>query len=48
MTAIMPETERYEIGRQIRKAAMSIPMNIAEGYGKKESEMDFKRFLRMS
>ena len=27
---------------------MSIPMNIAEGYGKKESEMDFKRFLRMS
>ena len=27
---------------------MSIPMNISEGYGKKESELDFKRFLRMS
>ena len=48
MTQKLPETERHEIGRQLRKAAMSIPMNIAEGYGKKESELDFKRFLRMS
>ena len=48
MTKQLPETESYEIGRQLRKAAMSIPMNIAEGYGKKESTLDFKRFLRMS
>ena len=48
MTQKYPEYERYEIGSQFRRAAMSIPMNIAEGYGKKESEMDFKRFLRMS
>jgi len=27
---------------------MSVPLNIAEGYGKKESIADFKRFLRMS
>jgi len=48
LTKTFPEFERYEMGGQLRKAAMSIPMNIAEGYGKKESEMDFKRFLRMS
>jgi four helix bundle protein len=48
MTQKFPDYERYEIGSQLRKAAMSIPMNIAEGYGKKESELDFKRFLRMS
>ena len=48
MTKGFPEFERYEIGSQLRRAALSIPMNIAEGYGKKESEMDFKRFLRMS
>jgi len=43
-----PDYERYEINAQIRRAAMSIPMNIAEGYGKKSSELDFKRFLTMS
>jgi len=48
LTLKYPEYERYEIGAQLRKAAMSIPMNIAEGYGKKSSELDFKRFLTMS
>jgi four helix bundle protein len=43
-----PDYERYEMGAQIRRAAMSIPMNIAEGYGKKSSELEFKRFLTMS
>ena len=48
VTQKYPEYERYEIGRQIRRAALSIPLNIAEGYGKKDSTADFKRFLRMS
>ena len=48
MTREYPEYEKYEMGGQLRRAAMSIPMNIAEGYGKKESILDFKRFLRMS
>jgi four helix bundle protein len=48
MTQKYPDWERYEIGAQLRKAAMSIPMNIAEGYGKKSSELDFKRFLKMA
>ena len=48
MTRTFPDFERYEIGGQLRRAAMSMPMNIAEGYGKKDSSVDFKRFLRMS
>ena len=48
MTQEYPSIEQYEIGAQIRRAAMSIPLNIAEGYGKKSSELDFKRFLKMA
>ena len=44
----LPETERYELSSQIRRAAVSIPLNIAEGYGRKESKAEFKHFLRNS
>ena len=43
-----PEIERYILLDQIRRAAISIPLNIAEGYGKKDSDADFKRFLKMA
>ncbi len=42
----LPETEKYELSSQIRRAAVSIPLNIAEGYGRKESKAEFKHFLR--
>ena len=48
ITRKYPEFERYEIGNQMRRAAISIPLNIAEGYGKKESVIEFKRFLKIS
>ena len=48
MTQKFPRHETYEIGSQIRRASISIPLNIAEGYGKKKSSKDFKRFLSMS
>ena len=42
----LPETEKYELSSQIRRAAVSIPLNIAEGYGRKDSKAEFKHFLR--
>ena len=48
VTQQFPDAERYELGRQLRRAAMSIPLNIAEGYGRKRSGADFKHFLGMS
>ena len=48
LTKAYPKDERYEIVSQIRRASLSIPLNIAEGYGKKQSAADFKRFLMMS
>ena len=44
----LPSRERYELSSQIRRAAVSIPLNIAEGYGRKDSEKEFKHFLRNS
>ena len=40
-----PQIETYELGSQLRRAATSIPLNIAEGYGKKRFTAEFKRFL---
>ena len=48
MTEEFPEEEKYGITSQIRRAGVSIPLNIAEGYGKKRSQEEFKRFLMMA
>ena len=45
VTQKFPAYERRELGSQLRRAATSIPINIAEGYGRKRSADDFKRFL---
>ena len=42
----LPQHEQYGLSDQIRRAALSIPLNIAEGYGRSSAE--FKRFLRIS
>ena len=48
MSFTLPEVERYELSSQIRRSAVSIPLNIAEGYGRKDSKAEFKHFLRNS
>lgn len=46
ITANFPVDERYGICSQMRRAAISIPSNIAEGSG--WTDKDFHRFLSMS
>ena len=46
MTLEFPRHETYELGSQMRRAATSIPLNIAEGYGRKSAPAEFKHFLR--
>jgi four helix bundle protein len=43
----MPEEERYGITAQLRRAALSVPTNIAEGYNRKGNK-EFSRFLDIS
>ena len=45
ITRKFPIYERRELGSQLGRAATSIPISIAEGYGRKRSAEDFKRFL---
>ena len=35
MTGDFPKSENYGLSQQMRRAAVSIPSNIAEGYGRK-------------
>ncbi len=44
----LPKEESYCLSSQMKRASMSIPLNIAEGYAKRESTAEFKRFLFMS
>lgn len=44
LTQQLPIQERWELGRQLRRAAASIPTNIAEGCARR-SARDYGRFL---
>ena len=46
LTQSFPRYERFEIGRQLRTAAVSVTLNIVEGYGRKSAKAEFKHFLR--
>ena len=46
-TKTFPETERYDLTSQIRRASKSAATNIAEGYGR-QSRDEFKRFAKIS
>lgn len=46
-TKVFPKDEMYALTSQIRRCAVSIPSNIAEGYGR-NSTSDYIRFLRIA
>jgi four helix bundle protein len=43
-----PAHEQFEIGRQLRRSARSIPANIVEGWAKRASTGEFRRYLQIS
>jgi four helix bundle protein len=47
VTARLPESERYGLTSQMRRAAVSIPSNIAEGHGR-QTRPDYLRMLRIA
>ena len=44
LAAALPMEEKYNLGNQLRKAVISVPLNIAEGCGS-ASNTEFGRFL---
>ena len=47
LTQTFPPTEQYGLPSQLRRAAVSIPLNISEGAGS-GSDPEFRRFLRIA
>jgi len=47
LTQVLPTQEKYGLVSQLRRAAVSVPTNIAEG-SKREGSQDFARFLNIA
>lgn len=43
-----PGSEQFELARQLRRAARSVPANIVEGWAKRSSSAEFKRYLQVA
>jgi four helix bundle protein len=47
-TRKFPGPEQLELARQLRRAVRSIPANIVEGWAKRASALEFKRYLQVA
>ena len=47
-TSSFPKEERYGLTSQMRRAAARIPSNIAEGQGRRSTDIEFVRFLQIA
>ena len=47
LTKLFPQEEKFGLTSQMRRAAVSIPSNIAEGR-RRSTEQDYKHFLHMA
>jgi len=47
LTNRFPSTERYGLSSQMRRAAVSVTANLAEGCGR-QGDIELKRFIRIS
>lgn len=47
LTSEFPDDEKFGLTSQIKRSAVSIPSNIAEGYGRNYRK-DYSRFLQIS
>ena len=44
----LPDVEKYALSDQMRRASTSIPLNIAEGFGRRSSGKETAHFLNIS
>ena len=47
VTSNLPDSEKFGLTSQMRRAAVSIPSNIAEGFGRR-NRPEFQRFIRVA
>ncbi len=47
LTGNFPKSETYGLSQQMRRAAVSVPSNIAEGYGRKH-KAEYNQFLSIA
>ena len=48
VTRRLPQHEQFELGKQLRRAGRSVPANIVEGWAKRTSAAEFRRYLMVA
>ena len=47
-TLVFPKIEQFGLAEQMRSASKSIAANLAEGFAKRDSQPEFKRFIKIA